>query len=197
MNWRKQLPKRAGMYWARHGADDQQPKVIQVVDNDGLQVIQLGTVGMLPLAEFASSQPTSLQVYGPMRIPKTPVPRREVVFEDSPDPVMERFGKQTDSAVVLRMLNDYLRQMPEESRRKIPRTLKLPPEIKSGEELQAAFERFDEATYTWGMENDVENPALYEVAHWLQAAWLQCEQIAMDLEPFEDPEDDAPHRKRG
>jgi len=85
-------------------------------------------------------------------------------------------------------LPEFLRQMPEETRRKIPRTLKLPAAISSGEELENVFERFDEAAYTWGMENDVENPALDEVAHLLRGAWFQYEQIAMDAMPFEDPE---------
>lgn len=188
MNWRKHLPKRAGMYWTRLGPEDKDPKTVQVIEGDGLQVLQLGVSGMVSLKEFARGKSDALQFYGPMRIPKTPILRREIAYEPARDPVSERFEKQTDPEVVLAMMNEYLRQMPEESRRKIPRTLKLPASISDGQELQAVFERFDEAAYAWGMENDVDNPALDEVAHWLRASWLQLEQISMDAEPFEDPE---------
>lgn len=188
MNWRKHLPKRAGMSWARLGPEDKDPKVIQVIDENGLHAVQLGVTGSLPLKEFARSKPDALQFYGPMRVPKTPIPRRDTSYEPPRDPVTERFEKQSDPKVVLGMVNDYLRQMPEETRRKIPRTLMLPARIADGQELEAVFERLDEAAYGWGMENDADNPALDEVAHFLRAAWFQFEQIAIDAEPFEDPE---------
>lgn len=163
--------------------------MIQVIDDDGLQVLQLGISGILPLKEFVRNKNSdALQFYGPMRIPKTQIPRRGIAHEQSRDPITERFERQTDPKVVLSMMNEFLRQMPEDTRRKIPRTLKLPAAIASGEELEAVFERFDEAAYTWGMENDVENPALDEVAHLLRAAWFQFEQIAIDAAPFDDPE---------
>ena len=188
MNWRKHLPKRAGMYWTRLGPEDTDPKTIQVIDDGGLQVLQLVISGIVSLREFARSKSAALQFYGPMRIPKTPIPRRETSYEPPRDPVTERFEKQTDPEVVLRMVNDYLRQITEGMRRKIPRTLMLPAGIANGQELEAVFERLDEAAYTWGMENDADNPALDEVAHFLRAAWFQFEQIAIDAEPFEDPE---------
>lgn len=175
------------MYWMRVGREDKDPRVIQVVEENGLQVLQLGISGHLPLKEFAAKS-DALQYYGPMHIPKTPIPRRDVAYEPVRDPVTERFEKQTDPTVVISMVNEYLRQMPEEVRRKIPRTLMLPVGIETGQELEAVFERFDAAAYAWGMENEADNPALDDVAHFLRAAWLQFEQISMDAEPFEDPE---------
>lgn len=175
------------MYWTRFGSEDKEPKTIKVVDNGAFQVLQLGVSGMMPLKDFVRSKNSDvLQFYGPMRIPKTPVPRREFVYE-SPDLIVERFEKQTDPSVVLAMVNEFLRQMPEETRRKIPRTLRLPVTISGAEDLQAVFERFDEAALVWGMENDVDNPALDEVAHFLRAAWFQFEQLILDAMPFEDP----------
>ena len=192
MNWRKHPPKRAGMYWVRVGAEDGDPKTIQVIAREGLQVLQLGVTEIMPLDQFVLSKNSDkLQFYGPMRIPKTPIPRR--VYEPPPpDPVTERFEKQSDPKVVLAMLNEFLRDMPPDVRGKIPRTLKLPAAIHTGEELEAAFERFDEAVYVWGMENETENPGLDEVARYLRAAWFQYQQIAIEAMPFEDPEDAEP-----
>jgi hypothetical protein len=45
MNWRKHPSKRAGMYWARLGPEDKDPKVIQVIDGEGLFKLDLAVEG--------------------------------------------------------------------------------------------------------------------------------------------------------
>jgi hypothetical protein len=67
----------------------------------------------------------------------------------------------------------------------IPRTLNLPTAILNSEELHAVYERFDDAFCAWANQNEVENPALDEVMHFLQEAWLQLEQIALDPAPLD------------
>jgi hypothetical protein len=118
---------------------------------------------------------------GGLRIPKTPVTRNPEP-EPEPDLARERFDKQTDPAVVMAVVNEYLANLPAKTRAKIPRTLRLPLSISTLAQLEETYERFDKACFAWIVESDVDNPALDEVTHFLQTAWLQLGQIALDAE---------------
>jgi DNA primase catalytic subunit len=181
VNWRKRPPGKPGKYWTRLNPEDPSPTIIELVDDGGLRVLQLGRQERPNLAEYLRGQPPTLEFYGRLRIPKTPIPRAPVQ-EPERDPVRERFEKQTDPKVVMAMVNEYLAALPIETRKKIPKTLRLPTSISSVAELETTYDRFDEASFAWGIENDVDNPALDDISHFLQMAWLQLEEIAMDAE---------------
>jgi hypothetical protein len=184
MNWRKLPPRKAGKYWTRLSAQDPAPTIIELVEaRDALRVVQLGRAESLPFDEYLRGQPKTLEFYGRLRIPKTPIARTRAP-EPETDPVTARFAKQTDSKVVLAMVNEYLAKLPPETRAKIPRPLRLPTSISTVAQLEAINERLDEAGFTAIMEDvdNVDNPALEEVTHFLQSAWLQLLHIAYEAE---------------